>query len=234
MSWRISKALENLRDSVNELYPDRFKGTDGSISGYPGAKSSHNVNSLGVVNAYDFSVGDYPNGINHEQALELTDRIKNKLHLIGGESYVIYEQRIADGYTQEWRPYVGPFHGNHFHVSTDKDYFMGSTPSGLTNYGLDIDWELNGMALSEDDINRIFDKRFDKIGGGDISLREFLMYSDANTGWVVNEIRSIFTKPFKRLGGKRAGTFTTFGEQIQWADANQESLETKFNSVKGK
>ena len=243
MSWRISKSLENLRDSINELYPERFKGTDGAISGYAGSKSSHNVNSLGVVNAYDFSVGDYPNGITHHEAVELTNKIKDKLHLIGGESNVIYNRQIADGYSQVWRPYNGPDpHTNHFHIATEKDYYMGANPSGLTDYDLNIDWELNDMALSDSDVERIakavLDTRTDKIGtdvngksGGTTSLREVIAYDNSNRGWLVNEVRNVFIKAIRRRGGKRQGALTTFEEQLQWADANQETIENKLNQI---
>lgn len=243
MSWRISKSLENLRDSINELYPERFKGTDGAISGYAGSKSSHNVNSVGVVNAYDFSVGNYPGGITHETALMLTDKIKDRLYLIGGEAYVIYNRRIADGYTGLWRIYTGSDpHTNHFHVSTDMDIYTEGAPSGLTNYDLNIDWELDDMALTDNDISRItksvFDTRIDRIGtdingksGGTTSLREVVGYDNSNRGWVVNEVRNIFSKAIRRRGGKRQGGITTLEEQLQWADGNREVLETKLNQI---
>lgn len=151
MSWRLSKSLEILRNEINAKHPNRDKRTDGTISGYEGSISSHNVNSEGVVNAIDITVGSYVGGITHAQALEDTEQIRLSIKNDprGYDAYVIYEQSIADGYTGEWRHYSGPRHSSHYHVSSAHDIPMGGVTSGNHDYDIELPWLSKG---GEDDM----------------------------------------------------------------------------------
>lgn len=146
MGWRLSESLKVLLSEVNAKYPDRDKRTDGTISGYPGAISSHNINSLGVVNALDITVGDYPGGITHAQALIDTEFIRQSIKYDprGYDAYVIYEARIADGFTGEWRKYTGERHTSHYHVSSAHDIPMGGVTLGDSDYDITIPWLSRG------------------------------------------------------------------------------------------
>src|SRR6187431_1563394 len=51
MSWRLAKALEELRGEVNAKWPNRDKSSDGSVGdlSHQARKSDPNPNSAGVV-----------------------------------------------------------------------------------------------------------------------------------------------------------------------------------------
>lgn len=151
MGWRLSRSLEILRNEINAKHPNRDKRADGAISGYPGSISSHNVNSLGVVNAIDVTVGSYVGGITHAQALEDVEQIRQSIKRDprGYDAYVIYQQRIADGCTGEWRTYYGEFHGSHYHVSSAHDIPMGGVTAGNNDYDIELPWLNRG---GEDDM----------------------------------------------------------------------------------
>jgi hypothetical protein len=154
--WRLSASLQTLLDEVNAAYPDRDKRTDGQISGYPGAVSSHNVNSAGVVNALDITTGDYPGGISKADGMAEADRIR--LNMSDGSrgyyAYVIHHMEppyvpysgpwIADadiGGGWGWGAYTGADpHTSHIHVSSDWDIPSGGAPSGVCPYDSIASW----------------------------------------------------------------------------------------------
>lgn len=76
MNWTLAPALRVLLDEINAAYPNRDKRTDGTISGYPGARSSHNYNSQGFVCALDITTGDYPGGISTAEGQALAEQVR--------------------------------------------------------------------------------------------------------------------------------------------------------------
>ena len=162
MSWTLAPALRTLLAEVNALYPGRDKRTDGTISGYPGARSSHNYNSEGFVCALDITTGPYPGGIStiQGQALAEAVRLAIKIQPRGIPAYPIHYMEppyvpkagpyIATAGTDwEWEPYGYPGsdpHTSHLHVSVDWDIYTGGAPSGLADYLTEMSWNLGGTS----------------------------------------------------------------------------------------
>lgn len=166
MAWRIAKALSVYLAEVNTIWPARNKGTDGSISGYTyGAggvvvngnnQSSHNINSAGVVCAFDVTTGAYAGGISHLDGQLLAEVTRRRLRdqPRGVPAYIIHYMDppfvaasgpyIAHGnWDWSWSPYTGPdLHTSHAHLSVDKDIFPGGAPSEDVDYDTDLPWDL--------------------------------------------------------------------------------------------
>lgn len=146
MNWELCPSLVVLRAEINALYPGRDKRTDGTISGYPGSISSHNINSHGFVCALDVTVGDYPNGITPAQGQDLAERLRIAsrdqprgitvygIHYMEPPYVAVAGPKICSAPDYEWRHYAGPLHKDHVHWSADWDVFMGEAPSGLADY----------------------------------------------------------------------------------------------------
>lgn len=163
MAWRTAYSLDTLLDEINQLYPDRDKRTDGAISGYPGATSSHNVNSDGVVCARDITTGDYPGGISPSDGIALAEQIRLALKVQprGNPAYIIHHMEppyvpyagpwIAHGISDwEWYAYAGTDpHTSHIHVSVDWDILTGGAPSGEADYDTKLAWGLTQNDTSQ-------------------------------------------------------------------------------------
>ena len=162
MPWTLAPALRTLLAEVNALYPGRDKRTDGTISGYPGARSSHNYNSEGYVCALDITTGPYPGGISTAQGQALAEKVRLALKFQprGIPAYPIHYMAppyvptpgpyIATAGTDwEWEPYGYPGsdpHTSHLHVSVDWDIYTGGAPSGLADYLTEMSWNLGGIS----------------------------------------------------------------------------------------
>lgn len=148
--WRVARSLLVLLAEVNATYPKRDKRTDGTISGYPGAISSHNPNSAGVVCALDITTGLYPGGITPAQGITLADKIRvaQRDQPRGKYAYVIHNRRIAHGdIGWTWASYTGPDpHTSHIHVSVDWDLPAGGAPSGQADYDSTLPWGITKTA----------------------------------------------------------------------------------------
>ena len=118
MSWRLARALEELRAEINARWPNRDKSSDGSIgdASHQARPSDHNPNAAGVVRAIDVDADGIP-------AAWLADHVR-KRGAAGDDrltpgGYVIFNRRIASdvgGWT--WRTYTGSNpHQAHVHVS---------------------------------------------------------------------------------------------------------------------
>jgi hypothetical protein len=124
MSWRVARSLEQLRDQINEAYPNRSKASDGTIgdAAHATTDSDHNPwvtdGAAGVVTALD---------ITHDPA-HGCDCNKIVAKLVASRDprikYIIWDERIWRSYDKpgipKWTPaaYTGSNpHDHHFHLS---------------------------------------------------------------------------------------------------------------------
>lgn len=118
MSWRLSRALEQLRSQVNAKWPNRSKDSDGSVgdTSHGARKSDHNPDSSGVVHAIDLT-HDPAHGFD---SYAFADMLLKKQD--PRVSYIISNRRIGAGpkgaQPGKWRKYTGinP-HNHHVHIS---------------------------------------------------------------------------------------------------------------------
>jgi len=136
MSWRLAKAVEALRASVNAKWPKRSKVSDGTIgdAAHASRGSDHNPwvtqGGIGVVTAIDIT-HDPANGLDSEALAEALrasrdPRIK----------YIISNKKICSSLESpwKWRPYTGKNpHNHHVHVSVkaDRALYDDASPWGL-------------------------------------------------------------------------------------------------------
>lgn len=141
MSWRLARGLEKLRAQVNEKWPNRRKGSDGSVGdlSHAARPSDHNPDSSGIVHAIDIT-HDPKNGFDSYAFADLLLKGQDKRI-----SYIISNRRIGSGPkgTQpgKWRKYTGSNpHDHHVHISITKAGEDDTSP-----------WSIDGMAAPASD-----------------------------------------------------------------------------------
>lgn len=109
-SWRMNKAFAPLNRALRKRYPNIVIYGIGDPA-HQATKSDHNPNKYGRVNAEDYMLR---NGFDHADAVWLCAwLIQDKR-----TKYVIFNRRIWEWDTQEWRPYGGKNpHTDHVHHS---------------------------------------------------------------------------------------------------------------------
>ena len=129
----LCKAGRQLREQIDDSYPDRDRTSDGWLGDvrHQARKSDHNpdVNSQSVVRAIDID-RDLCGKSKPDYAHDLADQIR--LCAKSGDvriGYVIFDGRIASSKRRwAWRKYSGAnSHKHHIHISfTSKGDFDGS------------------------------------------------------------------------------------------------------------
>jgi hypothetical protein len=131
MAWVVVPCLDDLRDQLNEICPDRDKTSDGSIgdTSHAAGKSSHNPDKTGSpeyadgdakdeVRARDFDK-DLRSDITAEQVVQHLVKLCRSGH-IWWLRYIIFKSRIwraNGGWATE--TYTGKnTHDHHFHVNS--------------------------------------------------------------------------------------------------------------------
>lgn len=142
---RPAKSLLKLRDELNAVFPNRFTGTDGFISGYGQFnKTGHNPNNLGHTMAFDISTPANGEHITEAEGRALAEYFRSQMnrkfwYLIHDQGAGAPEPMIAGNHTKDfswarYEPYYdgsgGDAHSNHIHISLTADYFWGD-PCGL-------------------------------------------------------------------------------------------------------
>ena len=132
MSWRLSKSAIQLREQIDDSYPERSRKSDGALgdSRHSARKSDHNPDKNGWVRAIDVTADL---GVGLDETADLVEQIrkyakKSKRKRI---AYIIYRGRIASPILNwKWRKYRGTNpHKAHFHISftslgdMDKSFF---------------------------------------------------------------------------------------------------------------
>jgi hypothetical protein len=124
MKPSLSKAAGQLREQIDDNYPNRSRKSDGWIADLrhqQAGKSDHIPDSVsGVVRAIDIdaSLSD-----NKGDSAYLADQIRQYGKNYGRVSYVIHLGKIASPLLNwKWRTYKGfSPHNHHIHISFKKD-----------------------------------------------------------------------------------------------------------------
>lgn len=119
MTWRVARALDQLRAQVNQRWPGRSKQSDGSVgdTSHSARASDHNPDRGGVVRAIDIT-HDPKSGFDSYAFADLLLKKQDKRL-----KYVISNGRIGSGPAGPqpgvWRRYTGANrHDHHVHIST--------------------------------------------------------------------------------------------------------------------
>lgn len=184
MAFRVANSLLSLVAEINAIFPNRSKATDGSISGYtygPGQvivnynnASSHNINSEGVVCAYDITTAYQQFDISDHDGQLIAEVIRRRLRdqPRGTTAYEIHHMAppfvpyagpwICHGnWDWSWAEYTGiDGHTSHSHVSADYDCYPNGAPSGLAAYDTTLPWDLAaGLAELEKEYGVTLDSK---------------------------------------------------------------------------
>ncbi len=130
---RLAKALEKLRDQINDAAPMRMKSSDGWIGDakHSKRKSDHNPTANGVVQALDIT-HDPKHGVDCGKIAEAL--VKSRDPRI---KYIIWNRQIVSA-TQspwKWRAYTGPNpHTLHIHISV-KDALTHFDDTRMWSFG---------------------------------------------------------------------------------------------------
>ena len=121
MSWKLSKAAIQLREQIDDCYPERSRKSDGALGDarHSARKSDHNPDEFGWVRAVDI---DSRLCSSEGISADLADQIRIAAKTDQRISYVIHNGKIASRILSwRWRKYKGinP-HTKHLHCSFTK------------------------------------------------------------------------------------------------------------------
>jgi hypothetical protein len=126
MKPKLSKAASQLREQVDDSFPDRDRTSDGWIGDTRHAhrKSDHNPDAQGWVRAIDVD-RDLFKGSKPDIMPDLADQLRAACKSKSEKriSYIIFDGRIASPILGwRWRKYTGANkHTKHMHVSFKKE-----------------------------------------------------------------------------------------------------------------
>jgi hypothetical protein len=125
---KLCKAGQQLREQIDDAFPDRDRSSDGWIGDakHAARKSDHNPSVEGIVRAIDI---DADLRSHASEACDLADQLRLLARFDKRISYIIFNHKIASWRgNYKWRKYKGinP-HTKHIHISfTAKGDFDGS------------------------------------------------------------------------------------------------------------
>ena len=154
MSWKLSKAAVQLREQIDDCYPERSRKSDGTLgdSRHSARKSDHNPDANGWVRAIDITADL---GVSLDETADLVEQLRKYAKKAKRKriSYIIYNGRIASPILNwKWRKYRGSNpHKAHFHCSFTT---LGDNDGSFFNIpmlgGTDDRIETNGGKLAKD------------------------------------------------------------------------------------
>jgi hypothetical protein len=123
MKPKLSKSAIQLREQIDDAFPDRDKRSDSgaySDARHQARKSDHNPDAQGWVRAYDCTRGLVAG---KDIMPDLVDQIRSYAKKHGRFSYIIFNGRICSPlFNWKWRKYKGSNpHKKHAHFSFRKD-----------------------------------------------------------------------------------------------------------------
>lgn len=154
MSWKLSKSAAQLREQLDDSYPERSRKSDGTLGDqrHRDRKSDHNPDANGWVRAIDFTADL---GVGIDETADLVNQIRKYAKTAKKKriAYIIYRGRIASPILNwKWRKYRGTNpHKAHFHISFTS---LGDTDSSFFNIpmlgGTDDRTKTDGGILAKD------------------------------------------------------------------------------------
>ena len=154
MNWKLSKSAAQLREQLDDCYPERSRKSDGTIGDarHRTRKSDHNPDKNGWVRAIDLTADL---GVGLDETADLVNQIRKYAKTAKKKriSYIIYNGKIASPILNwKWRKYRGSNpHKSHFHISFTT---LGDMDHGFFNIpmlgGTDERTETNGWQLAKD------------------------------------------------------------------------------------
>jgi len=126
---KLCKAGQQLREQIDDAFPDRDRVSDGWIGDakHAARKSDHNPTASGIVRAIDI---DADLRSHKTESFYLADQLRLLARSDKRISYIIFNGKIASWrLNYKWRPYKGinP-HKTHIHISFTK---LGDTDGGM-------------------------------------------------------------------------------------------------------
>jgi len=119
-AW-LSKSARQLREQIDDAYPDRDRRSDGWIGDakHATSKSDHNPDAkTGCVRALDI---DADLSRHKSESIYLADQIRAYAKRSKRIAYVIHNGKIASPILNwRWRKYKGNPHTSHIHISFTK------------------------------------------------------------------------------------------------------------------
>lgn len=127
MKTRLSRAAIQLREQIDDSFPDRDRSSDGWVGDtrHAARKSDHNPDEQGWVRAIDIDAELFGVGVKPYIMPDLADQLRvfSKSKKETRISYIIFDGRICSrtlGW--KWRKYTGSNkHTHHMHVSFKKE-----------------------------------------------------------------------------------------------------------------
>jgi hypothetical protein len=154
MNWKLSKSAVQLREQIDDNYPERSRKSDGTIGDarHSARKSDHNPDKNGWVRAIDITADL---GVSIDETSDLVEQIRKYAKRAKNKriNYIIYNGRIASPILNwKWRKYRGSNpHKAHFHCSFTT---LGDNDGSFFNIpmlgGTDERSKENGRELGED------------------------------------------------------------------------------------
>jgi len=125
MKVKLSKAAVQLREQIDDSFPDRDRASDGWVGDTRHAHrvSDHNPDAQGWVRAIDID-RDLFKGSKPDIMPDLADQLRAACKSKSEKriSYIIFDGRIASPILGwRWRKYTGNKHDKHMHVSFKKE-----------------------------------------------------------------------------------------------------------------
>jgi hypothetical protein len=123
MKPKLSKSAIQLREQIDDAFPDRDRRSDSGIysdARHAARKSDHNADVNGWVHAIDISRG-LSKG--RDVMPDLVDQVRLYAKKHGRFSYIIFDEKIASPILRwKWRKYKGiNKHTKHAHFSFRED-----------------------------------------------------------------------------------------------------------------
>ena len=120
MSWKLCKAGQQLRQQIDDSYPDRDRTSDGVVGDarHSARASDHNPDAKGIVRAIDID-RDLSGKKKPDLMPYLADQIRHAAKSDKRIAYIIFAGKIASPrMAWRWRKYSGinP-HDHHCHIS---------------------------------------------------------------------------------------------------------------------